>query len=148
MTNERHRVPQDPEYFHTLGLARVCFARLEWEAVSCCKILDSDYIHISKGKSKAAGLVANDLKCLFSKVPNLKLHSKIIPFVDEFRKIVKARNDLMHAIPITSEGDQRLDGDSDVWTIDGINAFSDRCTKIEVSLNRLRYEELTKPDSV
>ena len=149
MNNDRLRVPPESEYFHAIGLATVAFARLEWDAVWCCNRLEPCYINSIEPRRKTAGTIANDLVTLFSRVPDVRLASKISPFAVEFVDVVKERNGLMHGKPATApNGDQRLFRHGAEWTVDAVNAFSDRCVRAGMPLNALLYDELKEPCQV
>ena len=149
MSDDRLRVPQDPDYFHAVGLATVAFARLEWDAVWCCHRLQSNYIQTIEPTKKTAGIIANDLRCLFSRVSDKGLRAKTVPFADEFKLIVTDRNALMHGKPGTSKsGLQRLFRNGSELSIEYINDFSDRCVRAGGNLNSLLYNELAEPCTV
>ncbi|WP_292288820.1 hypothetical protein [Marivita sp.] len=149
MSDDRLRVPQDPDYFHAIGLAAVAFARLEWDAVWCCHRLQNDYIQTIEAKRKTAGNIARDLGCLFLRISDQSLRAKAVPFADEFKLIVADRNALMHGKPGTgNDGEQRLFRHGDEWTIIDINEFSDRCVRAGGRLNALLYNELAEPCTV
>lgn len=149
MSDDRLRVPRDPDYFHAIGLAVVAFARLEWNAVWCCHRLQNDYIQTIEAKRKTAGNIARDLRCLFLRISDQSLRAKAVPFADKFKLIVTDRNALMHGKPGTrSDGEQRLFRHGDEWTIIDINDFSDRCVRVGGRLNALLYNELAEPCTV
>jgi hypothetical protein len=82
-------------------------------------------------------------------VSDVRLASQISPFAAEFVEVVKERNGLMHGKPATTlNGDQRLFRNGAEWTIDAVNAFSDRCVKAGMPLNALLYDELKEPCQV
>jgi hypothetical protein len=149
LDNDRLRVPPDSEYFHAIGLATVAFARLEWDAVWCCNRLEPSYINSIEPRRKTAGIIANDLVKLFSQVSDVRFASRISPFAAEFVEVVKERNGLMHGKPATApNGDQRLFRHGAEWTVDAVNAFSDRCVRAGMPLNALLYDELNEPCQV
>lgn len=149
MDNDRFRVPPDKDYFHAIGLATVAFARLEWDAVWCCERLEPGYINSIEPRRKTAGIIANDLAILFSRVSDIALASKLTPFAVEFVEVVKERNGLMHGKPGTApSGDQRLFRHGLEWTVDAVNAFSDRCIRAGMPLNALLHDELKTPYQV
>lgn len=59
VADDRLRVPVDDPYVHAVGLATICFARLEWDAVWCCERMEVGYIG-TLGR-KTAGMIASDL---------------------------------------------------------------------------------------
>jgi hypothetical protein len=149
VSDDRLRIPQDPDYFHAIGLAAVAFARLEWDAVWCCHRLQSKYIQTIEPKKKTAGTIANELKGLFLRISDEGLRAKAVPFAEEFKSIVLDRNGIMHGKPGTTEkGDQRLFGHGVELSINDINDFSDRCVRSGSHLNALLYNELAEPCSV
>lgn len=146
MSDDRLRVPQDPDYFHAIGLAAVAFARLEWNAVWCCNQLQENYIQTIERQKKTAGIIGSDLKHLFLRVSDKDLRAKVVPFADEFKLIVADRNALMHGKPGTGRtGEQRLFRHDNEWTIANINDFSDRCVRLGEHLNALFHNELADP---
>ncbi|MBI6629727.1 hypothetical protein [Pontibaca salina] len=146
MSDDRLRVPQDPDYFHAIGLAVVAFARLEWNAVWCCHRLQNNYIQTIERERKTAGTIARDLRCLFLRISDQGLRAKAVPFADEFKLIVDDRNALMHGKPgTTKDGDQRLFRHGEEWTIIDLSNFSDRCARAGGRLNALLYNELAEP---
>jgi hypothetical protein len=148
MSNDRLRIPQDAEYFQAVGLAAVAFARLEWDSVWCCERLEPGFINTIESQKKSAGIIANDLKKLFSRVSDASFKSRIAPFADEFEAIVRERNGLMHGKPGTAaNGDQRLFRHSLEWSIEAVHEFSDRCVRAGMPLNALLYDELKEPCS-
>lgn len=143
MYSNKDRIPQDPECFRALGLAMVAFARLEWNAIWCCERLQPGYIETIEPKRKTAGIIANELKLLFSKISDQDLNTKAIPFSDDFIDIVLVRNALLHGKPGTAkDNSQRLFKNGKEWTIDAVNEFSDSCVRISMPLNSLLYDEL------
>lgn len=143
MSTDRLRIPQDPDYFHAIGLAAVAFARLEWDAVWCCERLQAGYIQTIEADKKTAGRIAKDMQRLFSRVSDPVLRAKITPFATEFSDVVQERNGLLHGKPGTSENaDQRLFRHGVEWSINDINLFSDRCVIAGGPLNALLYGEL------
>ena len=146
MSDDRLRVPQDPDYFHAIGLAAVAFARLEWEAVWCCERLQENYIETIERRKKTAGIIGDDLKSLFLRVSDQNLRVRVVPLADEFKLIVADRNALMHAKPGTGRtGEQRLFRHDNEWAVAKINDFSDRCVRAGERLNALLYNELADP---
>lgn len=145
MSNDRLRVPQDQDYFETIGLAAVAFARLEWSAVWCCERISPGYINTIEPKKKTAGVIANDLRQLIGRVSNDQLRIKCTPFVEEFKSIVPDRNAILHGKPgTTSNEDQRLFRNGIEVSIEVINAFSDRCVLAAEPLNALLHAELAE----
>jgi len=147
--DDRLRIPQDEAYFRCLGLATFAFARLEWNAVWCCERLQPGYILTIEAKKKTAGAIGKDLQSLFSRVVDPTLRTKIVPFAEEFRKVVEERNGLLHGKPGTApSGDQRLFRNGIEWSIGAIDGFSDRCVVASLPLNALLYGEFKDPSLV
>ncbi|APO93712.1 hypothetical protein [Xanthomonas vesicatoria] len=147
MSDERLSVPQDPEYFAAMGLATIAFARLEWNAVWCCERLAPGYLQTIEPKKKTAGVVARDLEKFAKRLPNRELGELILPLAEEFGAVVELRNGLLHARPGTAPDlAQRLFRYGQVWSIDKINEFSDRCTRAGQPLNALLHAQLAPSD--
>jgi len=149
MNGDRLRIPQDHDYFHAIGLAAVAFARLEWDAVWCCERLDGGYINTIEPRRKTAGRIGQEMSALFSRVADEALRLRIEPLAVEFCSIVEERNGLLHGKPgSTQNGDQRLFRHEWEWTIDAVNAFSDRCVGAGLPLNSFLYAELGEGCSI
>ena len=149
MTGERLRIPQDPDYFHAIGLAAVAFARLEWDAVWCCERLQAGYINTIEPRRKTAGRIGQDMAALFLRVADQTVRQMIYPYAIEFCSIVEERNGLLHGKPGTAQnGDQRLFRHGSEWTISAVNDFADRCVSAGLPLNALLYAELKEGCSV
>lgn len=149
MSDDRFRVPQDPEYFHAIGLAAVAFARCEWNAVWCCHRLQPGYIQTIEDKKKTAGTIATEMKRLFLRIVDKDLREKAVPFSEKFKIIVDDRNSLMHGKPGTANnGNQRLFRHGRELSIDYVNDFSDRCVSVEGYLNLLLHNDLAEPCEV
>ena len=111
MTDERLRIPQDPDYFRAIGLATIAFARLEWDAVWCCERLEPGYINTleerwEKGRKKSgktAGEIAKDLQSRLDQIVDSVLRDKAKPFAVKFVDLTKERNGLMHGKPGTAQ---------------------------------------------
>ena len=147
LSDDRLRIPQDPNYFHAIGLAAVAFARLEWSAVWCCHRLQPNYIETITRKT--AGTIANDLSGFFLRISSGDFREKVVPFADEFKAIVADRNALMHGKPGTAKnGDQRLFRHGSEWSVVDVNDFSDRSVRVGGHLNALLYNELVEQCSV
>jgi hypothetical protein len=147
--DDRLRVPQDRLYFEAVGLAAIAFARLEWNAVWCCERLQSGYIRTIEPRKKTAGTIGRELEALFSRVADPTLRARVVPFAKEFRDVVEHRNGLLHGKPGTApNGDQRLFRDGSEWSVNEVNAFSDRCVLAGEPLNALLYNEFVAPCAV
>lgn len=144
--DDRLRIPQDHDYFQSVGLAAIAFALLEWDAVWCCERLQPGYIGTIEPRRKTAGTIGKDLKALFSRVDDAALRSRIKPLAEEFCEVVAQRNGLLHGKPGTApNGDQRLFRRGSEWSINMVNAFSDRCVLAAEPLNALLYNEFKEP---
>lgn len=134
MKGGRLRVPTDDAYFHSVGLAMICFARLEWDAVWCCEKITSGYLQ-TVGR-KTAGQIAADLVKLASPHPNAAVVASLAGPAAEFKRLVVRRNDLMYANPATApNGDQRLFRGSVEWTIADIDDLADEFAAAAGPLN-------------
>ena len=137
--DERLRVPIDDPYLHSLGLAVVCFARLEWNAAWCCEKMQSDYLR-SVGR-KTAGQIANDLVNLTASCGDANVVAVLDPAAIEFKRLVGRRNDLVHANPGTApNGDQRLFRVGSQWTIEMVDDLSDEFAAASSSLNHTLHK--------
>ena len=107
MKDDRLRVPIDAPYLHSVGLAVICFSRLEWDAVWCCEKINPGYIHtVAK---KTAGQIADDLIQLSTNHADQAVSGQMSPAANEFKRLTKRRNDFLNANPATApNGDQRL----------------------------------------
>lgn len=149
MSDDRLRIPCDPEYISALGLAALAFARLEWDAVWCCERLMPGYINTIEAKKKTAGTIAKDMENLFLRVSDAHLASKIGSYATEFKDVVLERNGLLHGKPGTAQnGSQRLFRHGGEWTIEAVNRFSDRCVRAGEPLNALLYGEFKDGNTV
>lgn len=134
MKDDRLRVPIDDLYLHAVGLAVVCFARLEWDAVWCCEKMQSGYLNTIR--KKTAGQIASDLISLASMHPDPAVRISLGAAASDFKGMVNRRNDLIHANPGTAlNGDQRLFRDHEEWTIAMINDAADAFVEVGGILN-------------
>lgn len=134
MKDDRLRVPIDDPYLHAVGLAVICFARLEWNAVWCCERLDPGYLTtIAK---KTAGDIANDLIARVAKHADPAVVASLAPLTAKFKHLTGVRNSLMHANPATApNGDQRLFRHGTEWTIAMVDDAADAFTENSLGLN-------------
>jgi hypothetical protein len=122
-----------------LGRAIFAFARLEWDAVWCCNIIEADYI--DKLLKKTAGVIADDLVRLVSS--QKLLWDSYGTACEEFKRLVVLRNELFHGKPgTTPDGLQRVFNRGSVWTIELVNNAADEFTACEIRLNDLLYKGL------
>lgn len=141
MNDERLRVPIDDAYVHAMGLATICFARLEWNAVWCCEKMCVGYLNTVG--TKTAGQIANDLVSLAGAHPDSTVVASLGSAAAEFKRLVGKRNDLVHANPGTaSNGDQRLFRKGSEWTIDRVNDAADEFAAASEPLNHHIFEVL------
>jgi hypothetical protein len=141
MKDDRLRVPIDEPYLRSVGLAVICFARLEWDAVWCCEKIQPGYI--SGVGSKTAGQIANDLVGLAAGHPLPAVIASLGPPTAEFKRLVGRRNDLMHANPATApNGDQRLFRKGAEWTIAMIDDVADEFVAAGGPLNHHHHNVL------
>ena len=136
MKDDRFRVPIDEPYLTAVGLAVICFARLEWNAAWCCEKIERGYIHTIEAKRKTAGDIAQDLARLARGHPDLKIREDLGKGAEEFVRLVRRRNALMHANPATApNGDQRLFRNHVEWSIQMVNDVSDEFVEAGGVLN-------------
>jgi len=136
MADERLLVPIDEPYLHAVGLAAICFARLEWDAVWCCEKLQPGYIPTIKAERKTAGRIAQDLIDLAARHPDETVNASLSEAASEFKRLTGRRNDLLHANLATSpEDEQRLVRDGLWWSIKDINEAADEFVRAARPLN-------------
>lgn len=141
MKDDRLRVPIDDTYLHKVGLAVICFSRLEWDAVWCCEKISPGYIH-TVGK-KTAGDIAKDLIQLSAKHVDQAVSGQLSPAANEFLRLTKRRNDFLHANPATApNGDQRLFRHGVEWTVSMVDELADEFTACSLTLNHCLYSLL------
>lgn len=134
MNNARLRVPIDDAYLHAVGLATICFARLEWNAAWCCEKMRVGYLNAIG--TKTAGQIANDLVGLAAAHPDPTVVASLMPPATEFKRLVGTRNNLVHANPGSApNGDQRLFRMGAEWTIDLVNDAADEFAAASEPLN-------------
>jgi hypothetical protein len=132
--DERLRVPIDDAYLHAVGLATICFARLEWDAAWCCEKMQAGYLN--NIGTKTAGQIANDLVALVEAFPNPLVVESLGPPAAEYKRLVGKRNDLVHSNPGTApNGDHRLFRKGSEWTIDLVNNSADEFAAASEPLN-------------
>lgn len=134
MADDRLRVPVDDPYVNAVGLATICFARLEWDAVWCCEKMERGYINILGRKT--AGMIASDLVEKAGAHPDAVIRQSLIAAAAEFKRLVGRRNDLMHAKPgTTPSGAQRLFRHGEEWTTEDVNRLADEFVVAGIPLN-------------
>jgi len=136
MKDDRLRVPIDEPYLYSVGLATICFARLEWDAVWCCEKLQPGYVQTIGTEKKTAGRIATDLINLAAAHSDAAIKASLGHAAAEFKRLVGRRNDLLHANPSTAAGgDQRLIRNDSVWTIPMVNDLADEFVAASLPLN-------------
>jgi len=139
--DDRLRVPLDPKYAEVLGLATYCFARLEWDAVYCCEGMQKNYLR--SVRNKTAGQIADDFVRLVSALSDQQLKARCEAPANEFKRLVGARNALIHSNPATEPGgNQRLVRDGSFWTPELIDEAADEFTACSLLLNELHHGPL------
>jgi hypothetical protein len=139
--NDRLRVSIDEAFLSSLGLATLCFARLEWDAVWCCEKIEPGYIDTVT--QKTAGQIANDLIEKVSQIPDEILQQHLRADAESFQGLVRRRNDLVHAKPCTAPtGEQRLARDGIIWSIQMIDDLADAFTTCSITLNDHHHHNL------
>lgn len=138
MTDDRLRVPVEPEYVSALGLATYAFALLEWNAIWCFERISPGAIQ--KLSHKTAGTMArafvDEIKNMVTSPDQQILLAAALDFID----LVQIRNAIMHGKPGTDlDSGQRLFRDSVAWTVASLNDASDKFTACSLRLNALLY---------
>ena len=124
MQDDRLRVPIDAPYLHAVGLAMICFARLEWDAVWCGEKIQPGYMQTVR--KKTAGDIARDLITQAATHADPSVVTSLGAGGAEFKRLVNVRNDIVHANPGTStSGEQRLFRSGKEWTIAMIDDAAD-----------------------
>lgn len=143
MKDDRLRVTLDERYAHRLGLATFCFARCEWDAVWCCERLQPGYINTIEAEKKTAGTIAKDLRKLVERISDVVLKNLCRGPAEEFDRLTKQRNALLHGKPATSaSGAQRLFKAADEWTPEAIEDLADEFTACQILLNDMVHKHL------
>lgn len=148
--DDRLRVSVDEPYLSSLGLALFVFARLEWEAVYLVEIIygrkhnpASITGYVGSVGAKTAGQIANDLTQAVAGMSDAKLKAAVEPHAVEFARLVRRRNDLMHANPATApNGDQRLFRHGSQWTIPEVDDLADEFSACQIEMNDLHHKVL------
>ena len=140
MKDDRLRVPVHAAYLAAIGMATYCFARLEWDAVYCGQKLSPGYVKTVAVKT--AGMIAKDLTCFAKLITEPAKQARYQTAAGEFARLVKRRNDLMHATPATVGSDQRLVRHSIPWQPNEIDDLADEFTACSMELNELHHHTL------
>jgi len=140
MKDDRLRVPVEAAYLAVLGMATYCFAYMEWNAVYCGEKLSPGYVNtVAK---KTAGDIARDVAGFAKLITNHHKRARYEAAADEFRRLVKRRNDLVHANPATVGNDQRLVRHGTPWQPNEIDDLADEFTACSMELNELFHHGL------
>lgn len=143
MKDGRFRVPVEASYVHAVGLATISFARLEWDAVHCCERMQPGYLRTVDRKT--AGMIASDLVNLAASHPDPGTAISLGAAAAEFVRLVRRRNDLLHASPGTAPtGEQRLFRRGDEWTTVAIDEVADEFVAAATVLNHYHHSLLRR----
>jgi hypothetical protein len=139
MTDERKRVPIDPEYISALGLATYAFARCEWQVVWCSeKILPGSITKIVS-KEMTAGMIGKHFSDLVKNMPKSKEREALSSLASKFLDLVNERNRIIHGKPCTAPtGEQRLSGNG-IIEITHLEKIADAFIVCNEKLNSLFY---------
>ncbi len=140
MKDDRLRVSVDAVYSTALGMATYCFAVMEWNAVYCGEKLSPGYVNTVARKT--AGMIANDIVGFAPLITDPAKQARYRAAAVEFVRLVKRRNDLMHANPATVGSDQRLVRNGTPWQPDEIDSLADEFTACSIELNELFHDVL------
>jgi hypothetical protein len=143
MEGDRLRVSVEPEYCKAIGLATYCFAMLEWNAVWFCeKIRPGSIPSLSQ---RTAGIVARTLVQLADTLPASAAHrEECRSAAAEFERIVKTRNDFLHAPPCAApNGDQVFNRKGRIITIADLEDAADEFTACSIRLSSLLHGPLS-----
>ena len=144
MVEDRLRVPFEAGYAGDIGLAVICFAICEWNAVWCAEKIEPGYIRTKRRKT--AGQIAKDLIRIAAKLPSEPFGDRLRDAATEFDRLTDRRNDLLHANPGTdADGSQRLFRDGVTWSPRDIQEFADQTTRCSEILNDILHTHLLNP---
>jgi hypothetical protein len=142
MSEERLRIPVQPDYTAAIGVAVYCFASLEWNAVWCCELIESG--SIADLDERTAGRVADTLIHLVKRVAASPEKTALEAAAADFRFLVGTRNNLVHAKPGSApDGAQGLFRHGDYWTIAELEAVADAFAECSVRLNHAIHGHLS-----
>jgi hypothetical protein len=129
----------DDIYLKALGRAVWAFAQLEWNAVWCCELLEPNYMQKPgrRGPIRMSDHIADDLISLLTNPSDPRIGSDWLLAAQEFKRLVKVRNNIFHGQPATvrETGEQRLFRDGDAWTPATVN---DAAAEFEACSHTLR----------
>lgn len=140
MKGDRLRVPVDAAYLAAIGMATYCFASMEWNAVYCGEKLNPGYVNTVARKT--AGEIAGDVLGFAELITDQDKRARYEAATGEFRRLVKSRNDLMHANPATVGNEQRLVRHGTPWQPNEIDDLADEFTACSIKLNELFHHVL------
>jgi hypothetical protein len=126
--------------FSAIGMATYCFAQMEWNAVYCGDKLDPGFVNTVG--TKTAGMIANDIIGFAHLIADHTKQTRYRAAADEFARLVRRRNDLMHANPATVGSDQRLVRHGTVWQPNEIDDLADEFAACSIELNELYHHVL------
>ena len=143
MSDERLRIPVQPDYTAAIGVAVYCFASLEWNAVWCCERIEPG--SIENLEERTAGRVADTLTHLVKRVAESADKTTLEHAAADFRFLVGTRNNLVHAKPGSSpDGTQGLFRHGDYWTIAELEAVADSFAECSMRLNHAIHGHLSR----
>jgi hypothetical protein len=140
MKNDRLRVPVDEAYLAAIGMATYCFARMEWDAVYCGERLKPGFVYTVA--TKTADMIAKDIIGFAHLITDQAKQARYRAAADEFERLVRRRNDLVHANPATIGSDQRLVRHGTPWQPTDIDDLADEFTACSLELNELHHHVL------
>lgn len=143
MQDDRLRVPVDKDYLEALGLAAYAFSGLEWTVVHSCEVINPGCIHALIPKT--AGAIAKEFQRLVRGYPDPVAQPSLISAAEEFGRLVKLRNAILHANPgTTPEGHQRLFRNGVALEIADLNSAADDFAAAGVICSELYHHVLKK----
>jgi hypothetical protein len=101
----------DPNYLRALGQAIFSFAVLEYRIIGIIEKLEPGYIDQYRASRMSALKIVGRLKTAVGKIPPTgeQLSDALLSLHEDFVRLAKARNDLLHANPATlQDGTQGL----------------------------------------
>jgi hypothetical protein len=141
MADERLRIFVDDPYLVALGRCLFVFAGLEWNAVWCGEKISPGFLDAARGKT--AGSIAADLEPLAAALPAGTVQARCLAAAQEFRRLVRVRNGIMHAQPChTRTGEDQLVREGAIWTIPELETAADEFASCSVTLNDLFHHWL------
>lgn len=139
MKDDRLRVDIDTPYLNALGLAVICFTRLEWDVVWSCEILVPG--SITTLQDRTAGAIAKQFSKNLGTVTDAGIKEQLGPLASEFERLVKVRNSLVHGKPGTDTTavpaeNQRLFDDGTPLSIEFLDKSADAFVACSLSLHK------------